>query len=67
MGQCKPAAALTDLNKKHHWRLISYTTGATRFNGIMICAGQASEAPPVVLSLDVKGWYSVYVGYWNPV
>ena len=67
MSRCKPAAALTDLNKKHHWRLVSYTTVATKFNGIMICAGQASEAPPVVLPLDVKGWYSVYVGYWNPI
>ena len=56
MSRCKPASALTHLNKRHHWRLIPYTSD--KLNGTMLGAGALSEAPEVTLPLDVKGWYS---------
>ena len=32
----------------------------------MLGAGPLNGAPEVTLPLDVKGWYSITVGYWNP-
>jgi hypothetical protein len=56
MSRCKPASALTRLNKRRHWRLIPYTSD--KLNGTMLGAGPLSGAPEVTLPLDVKGWYS---------
>ena len=64
MSRCKPASALTRLNKRRHWRLIPYTSD--KLNGTMLGAGPLNGAPEVTLPLDVKGWYSITVGYWNP-
>ena len=64
LGRCKPASALSRLNKRRHWRLIPYTSD--NLNGTMLGAGPLSGAPEVTLPLGVKGWHSITVGYWNP-
>ena len=45
------------------WRLIDYETD--RFPGVMLFAGQETEAQEVTYSLVVKGWHDIYIGMFN--
>lgn len=67
MSRCTPAAKLAKGRKKAHWQLISYEGFEGKIRGTMLGAGSIVEAPDVTLPLDLKGWYSIYIGLWNPV
>ena len=64
MSQCKPAAALSQLQEKGRWTLIPYET--EEVSGTMVSAFSYINAPELTLPLGVSGWHAVYVGYWNP-
>lgn len=64
MSQCRPASALSDKLEKGAWKLISYET--EEVCGTMVSALSFITAPELTLPLGVSGWYSIYVGYWNP-
>lgn len=65
MSRCRPAGALSPKHRDGHWQLISYEAG--KLKGTMMGAGSLIEAPGVSLPLEVKGWYFVSVGIWNPI
>jgi hypothetical protein len=64
MGRCTPGALLSTAETKGKWRLLPYE--ADGLAGRMISAASYITAPEIRLPLKVSGWYSVYVGYWNP-
>jgi hypothetical protein len=64
MSICKPSSALLNIAKKKHWTLIPYET--EEGSGVMIGAGSMADAPDITLPLRVKGWYAIYLAYWNP-
>jgi hypothetical protein len=67
MRRCQPQAALAKHVKKDCWQLIPYETVDPDIpGGTMIGAASFVAAPAVTLPLDVTGWYSIYVGFWNP-
>ncbi len=64
MSRCKPASALSKIPEKKHWTLFSYE--AEGVSGMIVGAGSMADAPDITLPLGVKGWYAIYLGYWNP-
>ncbi|MCK5328088.1 MAG: hypothetical protein KAR36_05745 [Candidatus Latescibacteria bacterium] len=64
MSQCKPASALSEKQEKGHWTLIPYET--EEVSGTFVSALSFITAPELTLPLGISGWYSIYVGYWNP-
>ena len=62
MGECRPAAALSETRRRHHWQLLSYET--EEFGGRLISAGYMREAPEVRLPVDAKGWFAIHIGLW---
>ena len=64
MSICKPASALSKIATKNHWTLFSYE--AEEISGVIVGAGSMADAPDITLPLGVKGWYAIYLGYWNP-
>lgn len=60
MSRCQPASALSSKPRRNHWRLLDYETA--HFKGVMIVAGQNTQAPEVTLPLNRKGWHAIYLG-----
>ena len=67
MSRCTPAGKLVKGRQKGHWQLISYEGFEGKIRGTMMGSGSIADAPDVTLPLDLKGWYSVSIGLWNPV
>ena len=65
MSKCLPASAISEEQAKGKWRLLDYETGGPK--GKMLVAGSYIDAPEVTLPLNVKGWYAIHVGLWNPI
>jgi hypothetical protein len=67
MTRCQPPAALSPQVKQDCWQLIRYETlDPGPKSGTMIGAASFVDAPDVTLPLNVTGWHTVYVGFWNP-
>jgi hypothetical protein len=64
MSVCTPTSALSKINKMKHWTLLPYET--EEVSGVMIRAGSHAEAPEVTLPLEASGWYTIFLGFWNP-
>jgi len=64
MSQCQPGMALSRKLEKEHWQLITYET--SEVSGTIVGAASFIKAPDLTLPLNLSGWYSIYVGYWNP-
>ena len=62
MGQCRPAAALSETRRRHHWQLLLYET--KNFSGRLVSAGFMTEAPEVRLAHDRNGWFAIHIGLW---
>jgi hypothetical protein len=64
MSQCQPSQALSSQPQFGKWHLISYTSDEV--SGTMAGAASYNNAPELTISLNLTGWYAVYLGYWNP-
>ncbi|QDU79300.1 hypothetical protein Pla110_10080 [Polystyrenella longa] len=69
MSHCEPQSAIKSADsagngEANQWRLIPYRT--KEVTGTMLGAASYVNAPEVRLPIDVDGWYSVYLGIWNP-
>ena len=62
MGRCRPALALSEKRRRHHWQLLPYATG--HFAGRLISAGFMTEAPEVRLPVGATGWHAIHIGLW---
>ncbi|MSO21679.1 MAG: hypothetical protein EXQ58_00185 [Acidobacteria bacterium] len=60
MGRCQPPSAFSRKPRRNHWRLLDYETD--HFKGVMMIAGQNTEAPEVTCPLNRKGWHAIYFG-----
>ena len=54
--------ALTRLRPRG-WRLLPYRSAP--LSGTAIVAGQETEAPPVRLAVNARGWHAVSIGAWR--
>ena len=63
MRKCEPQSALSSERRKRHWQTIEYETDEVA--GTMLSAGPGTGAPDVTYPLDLRGWYSAYVGIWG--
>ena len=61
MSLCPPASALSREQKEGHWFLVDYET-EDGLKGVTMYASPEVETPAVTLPLNLKGWYSIYVG-----
>jgi hypothetical protein len=67
LSRCQPQEALSPQIKEGCWQFIPYETlDAGPKSGTMIGAASFVDAPDVTLPLDVTGWHSIYIGFWNP-
>ncbi len=60
MSQIRPEAALSPIRKKGKWKVIEYET--FDFEGKALTISSDSEAPPITLKINQKGWHAIYVG-----
>ena len=61
MSICQPHTALSWEQKEGSWLLANYET-EDGLKGIGVYAGPESEAPPLRLPINKKGWYAIYLG-----
>lgn len=61
---CLPAENLSSAIEPGKWHLLSYET--KEFSGHMLTAPSMIEAPPVTRKINLKGWYQISLGLWNP-
>ena len=63
MERCTPASALSADSAHGRWRLLPYRSAP--LSGTAIVAGQETEAPPVRLAVNARGWHAVSIGAWR--
>lgn len=61
---CTPQSALANEPEWKQWQVIEYE--ADHVSGKMIGGKSHIEVPDVNLTMNIKGWHKIYVGYWNP-
>lgn len=60
LSACRPASALSRKPRRHRWRLLEYETEG--FQGVMLVAGQNTQAPEVRYPVRQKGWHAISFG-----
>ncbi len=60
MSQAMPLSSLSNIQKKGKWKVLEYET--FDFAGKALSINPDSEAPPVTLKINRKGWHAIYVG-----
>ena len=63
LDRCLPQSALSRTATRYCWRLFDFETD--RFQGVMLFAGEETEAAEVSYPLDVQGWHDVSVGIFT--
>ena len=53
LSVCQPQAALTPGHLKYHWQATPYE--AEGVSGTLLFAGPETEAPPLILPIEVSG------------
>src|SRR5262249_3790491 len=61
LDRCKPASALSAVQRKGCWKKIPYET-SEGLQGVMVAAGPYSRAAELTLDLKTKGWHAIYLG-----
>jgi hypothetical protein len=64
LTRCKPEHAIARKARKGHWRAVDYEARrpGSEFKGVMLVCGPETQAPPLVLPLEARGWHAIYVG-----
>jgi hypothetical protein len=62
LNLCQPRSALSRKPQAHHWRLLEYETDS--FKGVMLVAGQNTDAREVTYPITQKGWHAIYFGIY---
>ena len=66
LSSCTPRSALSSEAAQGKWQTIPYETcDEEPGKGVMLGAASFVDAPEIRLPLDVSGWHSVYIGFWN--
>ena len=60
LDRCQPQSALSRKPLRNRWRLLDYRTDA--FTGVMLVAGQNTDAPEISYPLAQRGWHAIYIG-----
>ena len=63
MDRCTPGSALAPGAARGRWRLLPYRSPS--LSGTAIVAGQETEAPPVRLAVNARGWHAISIGAWR--
>lgn len=63
MDRCAPGSALAPNAARGRWRVLPYRSRTV--SGTAIVAGQETEAPPVRLAVNARGWHAVSIGAWR--
>lgn len=63
LGDCLPNSALSPEGKRYCWRAIDYETAS--FKGVMLHAGEETQAAEATYPLSVRGWHDIYLGMFN--
>jgi hypothetical protein len=63
MSVCKPSEAFSAVMQQGKWQLISYESDEV--SGKMAAAHSFINAPDFSIPLNLKGWYAIYLGYWD--
>ena len=63
MDRCTPQAALATAAAHGRWRVLPYRSAP--LSGTAIVAGQETEAPPVRLAVNARGWHAISIGAWR--
>jgi len=61
MEICQPSSAISSAGLKDHWRLINYET-ENGISGKMLYSGEEGAPEEISISLELTGWYRIYVG-----
>ena len=65
MNKCLPRSALSKVEGKDRWRMLTYECEAGK--GVML-GSQGGKIPDIRYSLEQKGWYSIFLGilpHWS--
>ena len=60
MTQCEPGSAISSKFESGKWTAVDYEIEAGQ--GKMLFCGSDTDAPPIVLKPNAKGWHAIYVG-----
>jgi uncharacterized lipoprotein YddW (UPF0748 family) len=60
MTQCEPRSAISRAFEHGKWTAADYAIDAGP--GKMLFCGPDTDAPPITLKLNAKGWHAIYVG-----
>ena len=63
MEKCQPSSAVSREPRRFAWNSVQYKT--KQFSGMLLFAGEETEAPVVTYTLNVEGWHDVYIGMFN--
>ncbi len=63
MDRSTPSSLLADDDTHRHWRVMDYR--GPDLSGKALVAGVETEAPPITLPLDVRGWHAISIGVWR--
>ncbi len=60
LDRCQPRSALSHEPRTHRWRMLNYET--ENLKGVLLAAGQNTQAPEITCPLEQKGWHAIYIG-----
>lgn len=63
MDQCSPSSALSPDAAHCRWRVMDYR--GPHLSGKALVAGVETEAPPITLSIEARGWHAISIGVWR--
>ena len=63
MDQCQPSSAISSEARHRRWRVMPYR--GEHLSGHLLVAGAETEAPPITIPLNARGWHAVSIGAWR--
>jgi hypothetical protein len=63
LDRCLPASALTPRRTQRCWQTLAYAAESVK--GVMLAAGEETDAAEIEYPLDVRGWHAVYLGMYS--
>ena len=63
MDRSTPSSSLADDDTHRRWRVMDYR--GPHLSGKALVAGVETEAPPITLPLEVRGWHAISIGVWR--
>lgn len=60
LGDCQPQSSLSSEPRSRRWRKLPYETETLK--GVLLAAGQNTEAPEITYPLQSEGWHAIHIG-----